>query len=447
MLYRKIDDFLEKWKSNPYHNPLIVYGARQVGKTTSIGEFGKRSYKSYIEINFVTDPYYKDAFLNEKGEKTYDPEEIVKHLSFMNPSFKFIEHDTLILFDEIQEFMDATTSLKFFKLNGKYDVICSGSQLGVSSGCISSVSVGFKDEYVMHPMAFDEFLIANGYNQSAFDSLLSNMVKKEPLAPAIYSKLEELFWDYLVVGGYPKNVDLFIKQKNYSEILENQKKTLKDYKDDIIKYLKGLDKMKTLRVYESMPAQLGKENHKFQFVKLGHGSRYSSYIGCIEWIKNAGIILTCSNVPNLQLPFKGNEDIDNFRAYFCDHSLLLASLDDETQITFRTTKNLGIYSGAMTENLIAESLIKQGYDLYFYRSVDSTIELDFIINYKGKILPIEVKSKNGKQKSLNSVISNESIEISNGIKFAKANIGEANGVTTFPLFLSFLLKDYLEAIR
>lgn len=435
MLKRKIDKYLLDWKKNVERNPLIIYGARQIGKTTSIRNFSK-TYKNYIEINFISNPEYKDAF------QTFDINKIISRLSFINPHFVFEPHNTLILFDEIQEFMDATTALKFFKLDGRYDVICTGSELGVNITPISSVAVGFKDEYIMYALDFEEFLWANGYSEAMIEQLLTNMINYSPLDIAIYNRLLELYNDYIVVGGYPKIIATYIENgDNFSNILNLQKKLYKDYLDDIAKYLQGIDVLKAKRVFTSITSQLSKDNHKFQFTKLGHGARFNEYYGVADYLKSAGVTLIANNV-NLQLPLKGNEEIENFRMYYSDTSLLIASLDEQTQNDFRTKKNFYIYNGALYESVIASELNKQGYDLYFYRSKDATTELDFLIRYQDEILPLEVKAKNGRTKSLNQVIEQNAL-INNGIKLVNANIGKQNNIITFPYFLTFLLRRYI----
>ncbi len=436
MLKRKIDKKLIEWKNNKDHNPLIIYGARQVGKTTSIEKFGKENYKSFIEINFISNPEYKDAF------SSFDAEKIVNHLSLYNSNFNFIENDTLIFFDEIQDYMDVTTSLKFFKLQNKYDIICSGSSLGIYNQTISSVAVGFKEEYIMTSLDFEEYLWAKGYKQELIDTIPNKMATNDIFNKTELDVFNKLFLEYTLVGGYPKIVNEYLKTNDFSIVSKLQKELYKDYQDDIVKYLDGLDIAKALMIYNSISSQLSKENHKFQFTKLGHGARFSSYYGCAKWISNAGISLIVNNIPNLELPLKGNQDDTNFRIYFSDTSLLLASLDEETSEDLKINKNLGIYKGALYENIAACALYKQGYDLYFYRSNDSTIELDFLIRYKNNILPIEVKAKKGRQVSLNTAISS-SKEIKEGLKFGSYNLGINNNIKTFPLFCLPFLKQYL----
>lgn len=437
MLKRKVDGYLINWKRSKDHNPLIVYGARQIGKTTSIEQLGK-TYKRFVEINFIENPEYKQAF------SSFNVDEILKRLSFINPQFVFEPHNTLIFFDEIQEYMDATTSLKFFKLDGRYDVICSGSALGVNTSQVSSVSVGFKDEYCMYPLDFEEFLWACGYGDDLIDYLLACMKKGEKTDDLYFQKLSDLYKDFIVLGGYPKIVaSYFANSRNFSFCLDAQRKLYNDYVDDISKYLQGMDVARAQRVFKSIPSQLAKDNHKFQLRKLGHGARFNEYYGVSEWLRSSGSVILANNCA-LSLPLKGNEEIDNFRMYYSDTGLLLASLEEEAQNDLRKNNNFSIYNGAIYESITAAALLKQGYDLYFYRSKDSIVELDFIIRYKDEILPLEVKAKQGRALSLNAVIKGKSALIKHGVKFADANIGYANNILTLPHFLSFLLKLFLK---
>ena len=353
----------------------------------------------------------------------------------------------MIFFDEIQDFMDATTALIFFKLDGKYDVVCSGSALGVNASSISSVSVGFKDEYTMFPLDFEEFLWANGYDQNLIDYLLDCMIAKKPLEKIYYEKLRDLFRNFIVLEGFPKIVSVYFESgRNFSNILRLQRNIYNDYVDDISKYLSGIDIARAQRVFKSVPTQLAKGNHKFQFTKIGHGARFSEYYGVCDWLSNSGTILIANNCKP-SLPLKGNEEIDNFRIYYADSGLLIASLDDESQIDLRRNQNLSVCNGAIYESIVASELKKEGYDLFFFRNSDSTMELDFLIRFENEIIPLEVKSKNGRTLSLNSLISKDLSNIHHGIKFADSNIGSTNNITTFPHFLAFLLKRFLDAIR
>lgn len=293
MLKRKVDLFLKKWKENINRKPLIISGARQIGKTTSIREFGK-SYESFIEIDFVKMPQFKTIFKNG-----YDVKNIIKEISLLEPAFKFVENNTLILFDEIQEYPDAATSLKTFSEDGRFDIICSGSLLGVNYKKIRSIPVGFKEEYTMYSLDFEEFLWANGYNDNQINDIYDYMKKIIPLPETYINKLRQLYRDYIFVGGMPEAVNLFIVNGTFSEPFNVQKRIYKDYEDDITKYVEGLDFSKVKKVYRHISAQLAKDNHKFQISKMGHGARTRDYIGTKEWLKDAGIINIAYNIEEL----------------------------------------------------------------------------------------------------------------------------------------------------
>ncbi len=443
MLRRKIELYLETWK-NRNHKPLIIKGARQIGKTTSILNFARRNYSSVIYINFYESPEYKQIF-----NDGYGVDNIIHNLSFMRPDLQFIPNNTLIFFDEIQEYMDATTSLKFFSIDGNYDVICSGSSLGVKYKNVSSVSVGYKEDLEMFSLDFEEFLWANGYSDEQINTLLiDNILKLKPYSSLILNQMNKLFMDYIIVGGMPAIVNHYIETKTFSNLLDMQKQLLKDYDDDIGKYANGLESSRIRNMFRHIAPQLGKDNHKFQITKLGHGARSYQYKGCEEWLSDAGVINTCYCLNQLELPLKGNENQENYRIYFSDTSLLLASLDDESQNDLRFNKNLNVYKGALYENFCAEALRKQGYELHYYRSEDSRTELNFLLRIKDNIVPIEVKAGKSKARSLSTVINDDSIpSIQYGIKYSMNNIGAENHIITLPYFTLFLLKQVISKMN
>lgn len=442
MLKRKIDVFLQEWK-NREHNPLIIKGARQIGKTTSIMEFAKKNYESVIEINFISNPEYIQIF---KGG--FDVDSVVLELSILNPNLKFIPNNTLIFFDEVQEYMDATTSLKFFALDKRFDVICSGSALGVKYNKVKSVAVGFKEDYTMYSLDFEEFLWAKGYEDNIINSLFNNALELKPYSDLVLDKMNSLFMEYILTGGMPKIVSTYISQGNYSGIPDRQKQLYQDYLDDIRKYVEGLDASRVENMYLHVASQLGKDNPKFQITKLGHGARANQYEGCTQWLADADVVNIGYCLNSLSLPLKGNENPNNYRVYFADTSLLIASMDEESRKDLLVSKILGVYKGALYENFAAEALIKQGYDLLFYRSEDSRTELDFLIRIKDNIVPIEIKANKGSARSLNTVIDDKKIdEIKYGIKFSNNNIGVANNVLTLPFFTLFMLKRVITNMK
>lgn len=443
MLYlkRKIDAFLETWRINLDHKPLIVKGPRQVGKTESIKRFASQHYKNLIYINFVEEPKYK--MIIEAGYNTAD---IIKSISLLDPNKQFQEKSTLIFFDEIQDFPEIATALKFFHLDGRFDVICSGSLLGIHYKKIESNSVGNKEDYTLHSLDFEEFLWAKGYDDYAIDDILSKMISLKPFTSLEMQLYVNLFLDYCILGGMPEVVRNYITKGTFEGSLKTQKQLLADYKEDIRKYAEGLDQTRILNVFNHIPVQLAKENKKFQISKVASGARFKDYRGCIEWLVDAGIINACYCLNFPEIPLKGNYDDSKYKLYFADTGILVAMLDDEAQDDLRANKNLGVYKGALYENIVAEALTKIGYDLYYYKKDNSTLEEDFFVRTKDALIPVEVKATNGKAKSLTTLINSEHYkDISYGIKFTGGNIGFEKNIYTFPYFCTFLLKRYLQA--
>lgn len=438
MLKRKIDDFLLQWKNNPDRLPLIIKGARQIGKTFSIEQFAK-NYKNFIEINFVSDPQFKTIFTNG-----YSPEKIIQEITLIRPDWKFIPHETLILFDEIQACPDCTTCLKFFKLDGQYDVICSGSLLGINYNEITSVSVGYKTDYEMHSLDFEEFLWAKGYEQNQIDEILTHMKELKPFSETEYSVWMENFREYMTLGGMPRVVDMFVSQKNYSGTLQEQQQIQNAYNEDITRYAQGLDKAKIKNIYNHISVFLAKENKRYQITKVATGARNREYVGTVDWLNDAGIINVCYCLESPELPLKGNYKPNDYKIYYRDTGLLIASLDEEAQIDLRQNKNFNTYKGAIYENIIADVLVKQGYGLFYYKNEKSTIEMDFFVRDSNSLIPVEVKANDNATVSLRNLIEKEKYsDIKYGIKFCNKNIGFNEKFYTFPYFCAFMLKRYL----
>ncbi len=436
---RKIDDFLIEWKNNPSHKPLIVKGARQIGKTESILHFANENYSNVIYINFVLDRKYS-AIVNDG----YDVETVIKNISLANPKFKFIHGETIIIFDEIQEYPDVATTLKSFRIDGRYDVICSGSMLGINYRKIHSNSVGNKTDYEMFSMDFEEFLWAKGYSDEQIGNILNHMVDLIPFGETELAVYKSLFLDYCVLGGMPDVVRGYIETGTFSDSLEIQEQIRLDYEEDVRKYAYGLDQTKIISVYRSIPAQLAKENKKFQFNKIEKNARSREYTGCIEWLVDAGVISECNCLFFPELPLKGNEDKSKFKLYYTDTGLLVSALDEEAQEDLRVNKNLGVYKGALYENFVAEAFIKQALGLFYFKKDNSTLEEDFFVRTQNELIPVEVKSNNDRSKSLSSLINNKNYsDIAHGIKLGEFNIGFANNIYTFPYFCAFKMKEYL----
>lgn len=440
MLKRKIDAFLVDWKKNPDRLPLIVKGARQVGKTASIRQFGGNNYENVVEINFLLQKQYRDIF-----DDGFEVDTILRNISLRAPQLEFVPGKTLIFFDELQACVNCATSLKSFKQDGRYDVICSSSLMGINYNEIESNSVGYKEDYEMYSLDFEEFLWAKGYKDEQIEDLYRNMTEVKPFSQLVLDVMFENFREYMVLGGMPAVVWSFIQKKNYSGTLNLQRQILLDYEEDITKYAGGLDHGKILNVYRKIPVFLGKDNKKFQISKVEHGARNREYVGVIDWLDNAGIVNICYCMSQPELPLKGNYNPDNYKIYYGDTGLLIASLDEEAQEDLRNNKNFNTYKGAIYENVVGEMLVKQGYPLYFYRNEKGTMEIDFFVRDSNSLVPVEVKAMDGATVSLNKIIDSEKYpDVKFGIKFGYKNIGYNGKFYTFPYFLAFLLKRFLK---
>lgn len=437
---RKIDDFLQEWKADAKHKPLIIKGARQIGKTESILHFAKQNYKNIIYINFALEKKFMQILADG-----YDVESVTRNITLADPSIQFIPKESIILFDEIQENPDVATSLKSFHRDGNYDVICSGSMLGINYKRIHSNSVGSKTDYEMFSMDFEEFLWAKGYSEEQVNSILSHMLENKPFNENELSIFKELFLTYSVLGGMPDVVKQYLETGTFSGTLDLQNQIRLDYEEDVRKYAEGLDQTKIISVYRSIPAQLAKENKKFQFNKVAKNARSREYSGCIDWLKDAGIIMECNCLQFPELPLKGNIEESKYKLYYMDTGLLISSLDEEAQEDLRVNKNLGVYKGALYENFVAEAFVKQGFGLYYYKKENASLEEDFFVRTQNALVPVEVKANSNQSKALSALISNKRYQdISFGIKFGDVNVGYANQIYTFPYFCAFKLKEYLK---
>ena len=436
---RKIDSFLERWKARQNRKPLIIRGARQIGKTESIRHFAAKHYASVVEINFIDAPLFKT--ITAEG---YKPENIIAAISRIDNSFRFVPGETLFFFDEVQAHPDITTSLKFFCQDGRYDVICSGSLLGLHYRQVSSNSVGYREDCEMHSLDFCEFLVAKGYPSTIADEMLAHLVDSTPFSAAEMAVFPRLFLDFCITGGMPEVVRSHVETGTFEGVIDIQRQLVSAYRDDVRKYAKGLEQTRIINVLEHIPAQLAKENKKFMLSKIERGARFKDYWGCVEWLRDAGIVNVCHCLNFPELPLKGNYDASRYKLYLADSGLLVAQLDDGAQEDLRVRRNFHTYNGGLFENIVAEAIRKSGGDLYYYRREDSKLEEDFFLRSRSGIVPIEVKATGGRSKSLRTLIDSDHYpDISFGVKVANANVGSENGVHTVPHFCAFLLKDWL----
>ncbi len=441
-LARKMDGFLAKWKANPRHLPLVLKGARQVGKTYSIRVFAKANYRRFVEINFVERPEFKVIIRDG-----FSTAAIIRNITALDPSFAFKAGETLLLFDEIQEFPEIATSLKFFAQDGRFDVICSGFLLGVQYKRVASFSVGYQETAVMRSLDFEEFLIAHGYRQEQLDEAYGFVAEARPLPEAIQSTFGRLFLEFCACGGMPEVVDAYLEDGTFTNVAGIQRRLIDDYRADIRKYCEGLDAARIESVFDSVPGQLAKENKKFQFARVAHGARRKDYWGCIEWLRDAGVVNVCQKMGFPELPVKGNVDADSFKLYVADSGLLLAMVDDEARKDVLARRNLGTWKGGFFENAVAEALVKAEAEPVYYKKDNSLLEMDFFLRSGDCLVPIEVKAENGQGKSLRTLIESEHYpDIRWGVKLVNGNVGFENKVLTIPqwcaCFLPRLMKDF-----
>ena len=446
MLKRKIESVLEKWKDSEHKKPLVIKGIRQCGKTYIVQKFAKENYESVVYLNFILEPDKKSAFAGN-----IDVDTIILNLSALIPDSRFINGRTCIILDEIQECREARTALKSFQIDGRFDIIATGSLLGVrgygksekrAEGGQDSVPVGYETVIEMHPLDFEEFLWANGISGKVIDTVKSCFKKESVIPEGVHKVMMELLYRYVIVGGLPEVVNTFLETKNIELTYQMQRNLIAGYEEDMVKYASDADKARIRECFESIPKQLAKDNKKFQYSVVRKGGRSSQYISSIQWLEDAGLVKRCYNTQITELPLEGNSIKECFKLYTTDIGLLVAMLDYGTQADILKGNLLG-YKGAIFENLMADFLCKSGQKLYYFQK-DSGLELDFLARYKGECVVIEVKAKSGKAKSLRTVLKNKDIyHINNAIKLGKYNVGRESEVLTIPLYMGFLVKDIL----
>lgn len=431
---RAATDDLVQWKSSNEHKPLMIFGARQVGKTYLVRDFAKKNYKNIFEINFEFD---RDAINLFNDNLTVD--NLIMQLSAYNPKNTIEPGKTLIFFDEIQRCPNAITALKAFSMDGRYDVIASGSMLGVSLSKVSSYPVGYIQTLQLRPLSFKEFLWANDYSDKQIDEFKSFYSSESLVPQLIHEKLNNMFLQYIVVGGMPAVVSKFVETKNIGFVLKIQKEILEDYSNDIAKYANSGEREKVRECFRSIPDQLAAENKKFQFkaIKSGGNARY--FGTSINWLSDSGLVYKINRLKTFDIPLRVYRDPSSFKLYFFDTGLLLAMYDENVQSEI-LNGNLGVFKGGIFENVIAQVLISNGLNIYYYRR-DDRLEIDFVTYLNNNIVPIEVKSgKNTKSISLSNLINKE--ELNYGIKLSMNNVNCSNEkFKCYPLYMTMFLGN------
>lgn len=437
MLKRKIEQTLLEWKNSLNRKPLIVKGCRQCGKTFSVLDFAHKNYKHVVYLNFFENPDYASVFAG-----SLEVDYIVMMLTaLLGDSTVFEAGKTVLVLDEIQDCPEARTALKFFKNDGRYDVIGTGSLLGVKGYGKEprSIPVGYETIVDMYPLDFEEFLWANGITDSIIDMLKNCLETETPVPEALHNRMRQLMLQYTVVGGMPDAVQTFVDTKQMNDVLKIQRDIVRSYEDDMVKYAEQKDKSKIKECFQSIPKQLSKENKKFQYSSVKKGSTASKYAGSLQWIEDAGIISRCYNLSITELPLDGNAKDDCFKVYMRDCGLFVSMLEDGTQYDI-LQGNLYGYKGAIFENLIADIFAKMGRKLYYFHK-DSGLEVDFVIRYCGECVPVEVKAGTGNTKSTKTILQHpEKYHVRHAIKLGDYNVGRSGQILTLPLYMAFLLK-------
>ena len=428
---RKIEKKLIEWKNRKNHKPLIIDGARQIGKTYIAFSFGKENYKNTVYFNFEN-----SKNLNRIFEKDLNPERIIRELSVFSGS-TILEKETLIIFDEIQASEKALTSLKYFyEEKPNYDIVCAGSLLGVALNRESySFPVGKVELLRMYPMDFEEFLWA--LNEEELSKMIREHFNSNE-AFSLHDKAMEYYKKYLVIGGMPRVILNYIETENLDFVYSSQKTLNDSYIADMAKYATPYETVKIMNAFNSIPAQLAKENKKFQYKVIKSGARANEYEVPIEWLVSSGVINKCIKVTEGKLPLKAYSESSSFKIYLADTGLLCSKFEIPANIILYGNDNFAEFRGALTENYVCSALAMNNYTSYYFEK-NQTLEIDFIIQDKeGNIIPVEVKSaEHVRATSLNNYIKRYSPKYS--IRVSGKNFGFEKGIKSVPLYAVFCI--------
>lgn len=446
MFKRKILDEIKKWEQSLLikRRALVIKGLRQIGKTTIVKEYCKSKYENIVYINFMDMTSLKAIF-----DKDLSVNDMVRDLSAAIPGSKFVAHKTVIIFDEIQECANARSSIKPFMIDGRFDIIATGSLIGLR-GYNKKISKGIPTgyEYVlqMYPMDFEEYLWAKGIDESIITYIKDCFKNKEKVDDVVNASFMQYYKEYLCVGGMPDAVNTFLLTNDLNQVYDVLNNILINYQDDFGKHLDDNEKTfkndvelaRIMDVYKSIPSQVSKENKKFQYRVINKNAKGREYRFAITWLEEFGLVKLAYNLINLELPLEGNKDDKCFKLYASDTGLFMAMLGKET---YNEILNgvIGVYKGAIFENIIADAFIKNDRNLYYF-SKDNSLEIDFVSTFNNGLTPIEVKSSNGNAKSLNTAMKNKNYTIDMAIKLVDGNVGFTNNIYTIPLYMSFLIK-------
>ena len=442
MYRRRIETFLLDWKNNKNRKPLVIKGCRQCGKTSSVLAFAKSHYENVVYIDFHQQEHLCSLF---SGSLVVDYLTMV--ISAAMPGSRFVPYKTCLVLDEIQHCPRARSSLKFFMNDGRYDVICTGSLLGVSGYRSAeqmkvdeeaTIPVGAEIIIDMYPMDFEEWLWANDISDDVIDYLRKSLNEETQIVEPIHQRLRQLMLEYVIIGGMPEAVKTFFATHDINQVVRVQKNILNEYRDDMVKYARAEDKSRIRECFDSIPRQLSRDNKKFTYSVVRKGARSKEYVGSLQWIEDAGIIQRCYNLQMPELPLGGNAIQDCFKVYTVDSGLFVSMLDDGTQSDV-LSGNLWTYKGAIYENLVADILGKMGRKLYYYQK-DSGLEIDFVMRYDGECVLLECKARSGNVKSAKTILQHpEKYHVNAVIKLGDYNVGRVDKILTLPLYMAFLL--------
>lgn len=432
MLKRKIYQQLQEWRDSHHEDCLLIKGARQVGKTFAITQFGQTEYESFIAINFIESPQLKALFDGDLSSSN-----IKKQMTMLIPSIQFIAEKTLIFLDEIQECPNARTALKFLAQDNTIDVIASGSLLGLSYASVSSIPVGYERQIEMYGLDFEEYLWALGYSEETTNTLREHFHALEPLPDEVHKKMLEILHEFMAIGGMPAVVQAFVEKQNFATAYAEQEKILAAYLNDIAEFADVTTRNKARECYLSIPRQLAKENTKFKYGMVEKKGTARKFETALDWLRDANLVRYCRAVTTPQFPLRAYEDESKFRVYLSDPGLLCAMYGFEMIAAIIRDELQGPMKGGIYENVVADMLVKAGRDLHYWMNDKGNIEIEFLLEKEASVVPVEVKAKRGATASLNKLLEQDDMKY--GYKLSAGNIGVSGKKITLPLYMALYL--------
>ena len=443
ILKRKFYNTLLSWKKKHSMECLLVKGARQIGKTFIIDSFGRGNYSSYLYINFQTNPEYREIFSG-----SLEAAEILRKLSGIFADFKVVPGDTLIFLDEIQNCPRARTAFKPIAIDGRVDVIASGSLLGISfldddaklnaERRESSIPVGYERQMTMYSLDFEEYLWAIGYREDVIHEILWKAFDTlSPLPDIVNEKFHRLFRDYIVTGGMPEVVTTFLESNNYNTSFETQLKILSANLDDISRYAPTAEKPKIRACYLSIPNQLARENKKFKYASVIEHGRSRMFYASIDWLRESALVFQCHNVETADIPLNAYRKDECFKLYTSDTGILVSMMGFPAVRTLLDNTIRGFAKGGVYENVIMGMLVRRGYTPYYYHPKSNLAEIDFLIENDSGVIPVEVKSGNDSSASFDRFL--ERPETKFGYKFVNGNLGHIGKKITLPHYMAMFV--------